>query len=334
MSNMTREKIGNSLNTHNVSNFSSLIQTNTRNVNEKQKKDTNIQYNIKKAKKLEGKEWSLTSYLIDLLLNTSSLKTRDISSGELSRILSVSPNRLRNLISRLTKKNIVKVISFNKGRDGTRTFEFIKETYDQLIEMKDKDSSIPRVKHEVVEEQVKIFTPKFSFNLEPLSNIGLTPNHIKQILNQAKITPEEIQDSINHFAFDLEHNDKAKTFKLSPLDVFIGMMRKGNYYNAPSNYESQKARNMRLSLEAKTKRQQAEKELEDRLKEIEWKEWSEGLTEDALMEFYVEQTPMASGIPERIQKTLKRKNALANAREYFEGEVWLQRKKEVFNENA
>ena len=163
-------------------------------------------------------------------------------------------------------------------------------------------------------------------------NIGLTENHINQLTKQGKLTPEQIQESINHFAFDLSHNDKAKTFKFAPLEVFMGILRKGSYYNAPSNYESQRARNLRLSLEAKAQREQIEKELEEKLKEVEWKNWSEKLTDQELLEFYVEDKPL-EGVPDKVQKTLKRRNALTNAREYFESEVWPKQKGMIGDSN-
>jgi len=260
---------------------------------------------------------------------------------------------IQKSIQRLELKNVIIRKSFKNGRGGWTEYEIPERIFNDMLTLE----STMLIKRNLGQNlgQTKDITCSSSsldlnynttnylnsasphepeFNLGPLSEIGFTETHAKQIVKQGKLTPDEIQESIDHFAFDLAYNDKLKTIKTNPLAFFMGTLKKGDYYNPASNYESQKARNMRLSLEAKMQRQQAEKELEDKLKEAEWKEWVEGLTEQELMEFYVEQTPMASGIPERVQKTLKRKNALANAREYFEGEVWPQRKKEVLNENA
>ena len=112
----------------------------------------------------------------------------------------------------------------------------------------------------------------------------MTQNHVNQILKLGKLTLEQVQESIEHFAFDLEHNDKAKTFKFSPVDVFMGMMRKGAYYNAPANYEAREARNKRLYLEDKKRKEEVKLKLESELKEVEWKEWSEKLTDQELLE--------------------------------------------------
>jgi hypothetical protein len=175
------------------------------------------------------------------------------------------------------------------------------------------------------------YESQLSSDLASLFDIGFTQNHVNQIVKLGKLTSEQIQESIEHFAFDLEHNDKAKTFKSSPLDVFMGILRKGNYYNAPSNYESKKALNLRLSLEARVKREQIEKELEDKLKEMERNEWLAKLTEQELMEFFVEDQDLSS-VPEKSRKVLIKRNAINNAHQYFENEVWSDRRQAILVE--
>ena len=251
-------------------------------------------------------------------------------------------------IQRLEIKKIIVRKTFKNGRGGWTNYEIPENIFHEMLSLEStilvkqnlgqtKDNTICSSSSDINKTTNYLnsdtIEPQFTFNLECLAHIGFTHNHVSQILKLGKLTPEQIQESIEHFAFDLEHNDRAKTFKSSSVDVFMGILRKGTYYNAPSNYESQKARNFRLSLEAKMKREQIEKKLENELKETEWKVWSESLTDTALMEFYIEDRSIDESIPDKVQKTLKRRNALNNARQHFNDGIWPIKRNKILNEH-
>ncbi len=84
----------------------------------------------------------------------------------------------------------------------------------------------------------------------PLTEIRFGRNQVAQIAREGKFTPDELQDSIYAFAFDLSENGKSKTITGVPLNYFMGILRRGPYA-APSNYESPDVRQKRLYLESK-----------------------------------------------------------------------------------
>lgn len=87
------------------------------------------------------------------------------------------------------------------------------------------------------------------------------------------MTPEELQESIYAFAFDLVENQKGKTITGPPLNYFMGILRKGPYA-APANYENPEDRQRRLYLEAKEQQRKRRQEMEARLETVEFEEWA------------------------------------------------------------
>jgi predicted transcriptional regulator len=112
-----------------------------------------------------------------------------------------------------------------------------------------------------------------------LSEIGFTQTHLRQLHRAGLLTPEEAQDSIYAFAFDLEVNGKAKRLNGSPLNFFMGCLRRGPYA-PPENFEPPEVRQRRLYLEAKQKAAKARRELEEKLEALEFEEWCSKLSFD------------------------------------------------------
>ncbi len=59
---------------------------------------------------------------------------------------------------------------------------------------------------------------------ESLHRIGFSKTQIMQLIDKAD--PNIVQESINHFAFGLENNQKLKKYD-DPLNVLMGVLRKG-----------------------------------------------------------------------------------------------------------
>ena len=91
------------------------------------------------------------------------------------------------------------------------------------------------------------------------------------------MTPEELQESIYAFAFDLTENQKSKVINGSALNYFMGILRRGPYA-APANYESPEVRQRRLYLEAKEQQHKKRQELDEREEAVEFAEWAEKLS--------------------------------------------------------
>ena len=126
-------------------------------------------------------------------------------------------------------------------------------------------SSLKYIETTTTDEASKDFNPAWAeIDCESLNEIRFGRGHVTQIARDGRLTPEELQDSIYAFAFDLEHNGKAKGMTKPPLNYFMGILRKGPYA-APANYEPPEIRQRRLYLEAKEREQKLRLDLESRL---------------------------------------------------------------------
>ena len=82
----------------------------------------------------------------------------------------------------------------------------------------------------------------------PITELRFGRSQIAQIAHSGRVSPEQLQDSIYAFAYDLSENQKAKSISGAPLNYFMGILRKGPYV-PPANYESPEERQQRLYLE-------------------------------------------------------------------------------------
>ena len=132
------------------------------------------------------------------------------------------------------------------------------------------------------------------FQLEPdwlkidysvLSEIHFGQPQLSQLAQLKKLTPIEIQDSIDAFAFDLRNNRKAEGLKTQPLNFFMGILRKGMPYTPPENYESPETEARRKYLEAKQAQKVRRHHIEMEIFELEFEEWRMSLTPDQRLEY-------------------------------------------------
>jgi len=117
---------------------------------------------------------------------------------------------------------------------------------------------------------------------EDLAPHGFTKNHLVQLHRAGSIEPEMLQSSIEHFEFDLKHNAKAKKITRTPVEFFMGIIRRHGYYNAPENYESPRDKAMRLRIEQIEKEKSERARLKQRVIEAERRAWADDLSEEDL----------------------------------------------------
>lgn len=110
-------------------------------------------------------------------------------------------------------------------------------------------------------------------SLEP---IGFRKNHLLQI--KKFTTPEITQESVNHFAFALENNEKVRKYE-TPLNVLITVLKRGEAW-VEGNYESPLERAQRLQLERRRAEQNRVQKREEELRNLEFNEWEKNLDED------------------------------------------------------
>ena len=324
------------------------------NFKEKRKQTSNIFTEKLPLEQLVGTQRATILFFYLLAKKNQSQKTNPVTLEHISKSLNIEKNVLKTTIIRLQKKGCIGRHEGKTGRGGWSCFTVSNHLYQEIMQHERQgflDKELVNTGNNLVTKEVTervTFVPSsssiynkttttdieddeannFTFNIVPLSNIGLTNAHIGQLTKQQKLTPDQIQDSIYYFAFDLTRNEKAKTLKKGPLDFFMGILRQGIPYTPPNNYESPETESMRLYLESKAKTKKNNEELEKELKENIWQEWKESLSDQELMEFYVPGESLDS-VPEKVRTTLKKRNAISNAQQYFESEIWQSKRKEI-----
>jgi hypothetical protein len=119
-------------------------------------------------------------------------------------------------------------------------------------------------------------------DLTPLADVGFGAAHLIQLARHGKLTPDEVQDSIHHFAFDLKQNGKGQNLKGPPISFFMGILRKGVPYAPPENFESPVEAARRLYVESKRRFEERRQAEERELLELEFAEWRRGLSSEQL----------------------------------------------------
>ena len=250
--------------------------------------------------------------------------------------MQASVGTVKTTIRRLEIKGYIIRKEFKNGRGGWSKYELSESVYKELLQIETNQKSVinweqsgnklvtnrEQTGNKVVSQPVTSLSSSSSnlkttttalppdwihVDIQSLAEIGLTTNHLAQLYKQDGCSPELVQDSIYHFAFDLKQNNKAKEIKTSPLGYFMGIMKKVGVYAAPDNYESPSERALRLLVE----RKKAEKEkldlLEKEMLGLHFADWYKTLTAEKKKEL----------LPEKIFGSEE-----VNLRAYYADNIW------------
>ncbi len=129
---------------------------------------------------------------------------------------------------------------------------------------------------------------------------NLSHSHLKQLYQKNQLTAEQVQESIDAFAFDLEKNNKKALIHGDEVNFLMGiLLKRGMPYTPPDNYESPRDRAMRIYLEKKREQQQKRKQMQRQLMGLEFEEWYSNLTTEQKKEIipsYKEETKFSKNL--------------------------------------
>lgn len=111
---------------------------------------------------------------------------------------------------------------------------------------------------------------------EALASIGFTTTQLKQLVE--KNEPSLVQESINHFAFGLEHNQKLQKYD-DPLNVLMGVLRKGQGW-LEKDYRSPKELAQRQLYEMKKAEIERKRAMEEEAYKLAFIEWQQNLSSE------------------------------------------------------
>ncbi|MCE3237376.1 MAG: hypothetical protein K0R24_357 [Gammaproteobacteria bacterium] len=250
------------------------------------------------------KERSLLTLIFWQCHHNGSLFSPPISTEEICHTLKISVERARNLIFRITQKGGVKVTQRKSGQNAYRVFELPKSLYQWMIDQQNNrgvrlpeplanplanslysNSSLINKKttNSLPEDWKKI-------NYEPLVEFGFSETQLQQLYETHATMPEIIQESIHHFAYGLEYNEKTKAYKKKdPLNVLMGVLRKGQSWNE-ANYISKKELALKKILEEKKKEKERYNLMIKELVDIEFPMWRKKLSPSEIRLIVPEET--------------------------------------------
>ena len=123
-----------------------------------------------------------------------------------------------------------------------------------------------------------------AIDISEAEDIGFSVNHLSQLFlkKENKLTPDEVQKSLNAFIFDIKENQKS--FRTRPINVLMGILKGGSVYTPPKNYEDPIEQAIRENLERRKEAQRARQKLNEELKEIEYQDWRDALKKEQVEE--------------------------------------------------
>lgn len=235
---------------------------------------------------LHGSQLDILRFIIDFCKENGGDDTGKIRMADCAVILGISKELARKSFGRLCEKGIIKKLKTQRGNGGFSDFKV--DEIDEIrtfLAKKTKSAQSPDMqcgelsaKLEIEPENINLPLEWQKINVHPLQDIGFGRQHLKQLLS-LELSPEVIQESIYHYAFDLKHNpDLIKKIKTSKIAFFIGSLRKNHIYSMPDNYKSPQD----LALEKVLKSLNHNKQSEEHLKEIiffaKFNEWYKNLS--------------------------------------------------------
>ena len=297
--------------------------------------DTDIdtkQVPLDTKKPIHGLQKKVLLYIVKHSILTASRKSIMVRMDDIETQIKSTYGAIKTAIHRLVQKGIIQRENGQTGRGGFLLFtisEEVKNEFERFFLKSELDTDIdtkqvpmpPSVSSSIYITNTTTNTPvdNFSFpdeweeiDIEPLAFIKFTKAHLDQIYKAGKISPDLLQASIHSFAFDLQINDKAKVLKLSPINVFMGMMKKGSPYLPPENYESPEEQAMKAYLDAMKKKAERIRKLEEECKALALQEWRDGLSLD-------EQKAI---VPEKYHAASEKKIFESLIIAHFEKKIW------------
>lgn len=219
------------------------------------------------SKKLNALKGNQRKIVIALYKNYSDLElaTSQLTFDKIVETTGINKNSLQTTIRRLIQKGFIARQSFKTGRGGWSTYELNRELYadikgrTKLFTATQKGRTNEknvnekgRTNHEkrahkksssyininniynntttVREENWK------KVDYSALQKIGFTKFQVEQVQRKGQLTAEQLQNSINRFAYSLENNKKYKNTP-NPLNLIMGVLVKGGQWNE-SNYKT------------------------------------------------------------------------------------------------
>lgn len=258
----------------------------------------------KKPIELVGNEKLFLDFIFNLCKKNASLETPNLSLEYITFELKLSSKQLaKNIIYRVCQKQVVIKISSKTGRGGWSKFALPNEVYNKLYCEIDSKNTSKRIAKRIANKpssSINIYTKnkttttlrsvdsietpgdsvkawqEIDFSL--LTKIGFKDIHISQLLTKGDLTPEEVQESIYAFAYDIEHNPSLLRIKTTPLNLFLGILKRGCPYFPSKEYDSVIKRQYDKHQKERERRKLQDEQIVDQHRNQTFADWVEKLS--------------------------------------------------------
>lgn len=273
---------------------------------------------------LSGHQKHIFYFIVNRCITRQALYTGNITMEDLQSITHTSRLMINTSIKRLVDKQLIIREKGKPGRGGYYRFS-IQQT---LLDAAEAQYATELNNTENNSDDFTVHSPSVSTNginvnrylpeewlaidFSALTEIGFNQSHLCQLYKESKLTPEVVQESIDHFVFDLQYNNKKMNIKTSPISYFMGILKRIGFYNPPENYISPQETALNALLE---KKKQQKEEREKKLKaltDIYFEEWCIALLDEEKINI----------IPEHIRLGKLNAPKTAYLRTYFLDNIW------------
>jgi predicted transcriptional regulator len=284
----------------------------------------------------------LQKNLIIFIYNSCKLErnksTQALTLEHLTDTFKVSAGTVKTTIRRLERKDCIKRISFKNGRGGWSKYELSESLFMEMLQLESGNKLVTnweqtgnKLVSQLVTEPVtslpsssSLINTTTNYRADALAEtniqltdslvmVGFNQGHIEQLLRDSSLGQEEIQNSLNAFAFDLGFEDVKRKVR-SPIGLIMKLLKNGQAYISEKGYESEEDRLYRELIERAEKKKEEKTKLEAKLINIKFEEWLENTSDEEKRNLV---TPMGEFMGLIHREELK---------EYF--------KKEVYNANS
>lgn len=309
-----------------------IIKTSKTQVKQETTNNDSIFYSIFR---LSGHQKTIFAFILEKCLSNDSLSSGAVSGEKLVSITNTSLRMVNTSIQRLVEKNLVFRENGKRGRGGFYSFRISQEVKSSAIEHRKFIIVDNKELLRLVENQSEIYSHASVDNknltnsilpeawedidIEPLQAIGFSKNHLIQLYKQGDVEARSIQDSIDHFFYDLKYNKKSENItKSSPIGYFMGILKRSGVYAAPDNYESPKTMALRELLERKRVDKEKYETMVKELINIAFEEWQTKLSAEEKEKL----------IPDDVKKHGLSAAKQASLKLYFTKNIWKEKEKE------
>lgn len=250
--------------------------------------------------RLSGKQKIIFDIIIEICTTRQSLDTGPVKTGSLAAVAQTSIGTTKTTIKRLIDKNLIIRNQGKNAKGGYINLGTTNEILEHVANIKQNNKSNIFASDILLANRYQIdisqdiysssnsnnittnFTKKIesmpseweNINYDPLAHIGFSKTQLKQMIG--KNEPSVVQESIFHFAYGLDHNQKFKKYE-DPLNVLMGVLRKGQGW-VESDYRSASEIAQLKFLESKKAEIARKKSLEEEAFKLALSEWEEQIS--------------------------------------------------------